>query len=349
MRHTFFTLFICLFITQSFSQSGGKSAYQFLNLPFAARTAALGGNTISTKDDDINLSLQNPSLLDSSMHNKLAFNYINYFTDINYGYTAYARHFENIGTFSAGMQFLNYGQFTAADETGLITGQFKAADYSLNLSYARAIDSSFSVGGTLKTIYSVLEQYTSVGSALDIAGTYYNKERLFTAAAVIKNIGTQWKPYRPGNKEPLPFELQVGISKKLAKAPFRFSVIGQHLQVWDLSYEDPENPVLTADPLTGEAIKQNKTKIFSDKLMRHIIIGGELLLTKNFNIRIGYNYLRRQELKLDTRPGMIGFSFGLGFKISKFNLSYGRAAYHLAGASNHFSITTNLSDFYSKK
>jgi hypothetical protein len=349
MRNIFLVFFVFVSFTKSFSQSGGKSTYQFLNLPFAARTAALGGNAISTKDDDINLSLQNPSLLDSSMHNKLALNYINYFTDVNYGYTAYARHFKNIGTFSGGVQFLNYGKFTAADETGLITGQFKAADYSLNLSYARAIDSTFSIGGTLKTIYSVLEQYTSVGSAIDIAATYYNKKRLFTAAAVIKNIGIQWKPYRPGNREPLPFEMQLGVSKKLQKAPLRFSLIGQHLEIWNMTYEDPANPTLTADPLTGETIKQNKAKIFGDKLMRHVTVGTEFLLTKNFNIRLGYNYLRRQELKVDTRPGMIGFSFGVGFKISKFNLSYGRAAYHLAGASNHFSITTNLSDFYSKK
>lgn len=349
MKKTFLYSLVLLFLTNAFGQSGGKGAYAFLNLPFAARTAALGGNAISTKDDDINLSFQNPSLLESSMHNKFAFNYINYFTDVNYGYSSYGRHFENTGTFSVGMQFLNYGKFTSADETGLLAGQFKAADYSLNFSYARNLDSVFTLGATLKTIYSVLENYTSFGSAVDVAGTYHNKEHLFTAAAVIKNIGYQWKPYRPDNREELPFEMQIGISKKLAKAPFRFSLVGHNLQVWDLTYEDPANPTLTVDPLTGENIKQNKTKIFGDKLMRHIIAGGELMLTKNFHLRVGYNYLRRQELKVSTRPAMVGFSFGFGFKVSKFNLSYGRAAYHLAGASNHFSITTNFSDFYSKK
>jgi hypothetical protein len=43
---------------------------------------------------------------------------------------------------------------------------------------------------------------------------------------------------------------------------------------------------------------------------------------------------------------MVGFSYGFGIKISKFHLSYGRATYHLAGASNHFSISTNFSSFY---
>ena len=46
---------------------------------------------------------------------------------------------------------------------------------------------------------------------------------------------------------------------------------------------------------------------------------------------------------------MVGFSWGFGIKISKFHFSYGRATYHLAGGSNHFSLSTNLSDFYHKK
>ena len=349
IKNSLLSVFLLLFFSSGFSQIGGNNTYEFLNLPFSARTASLGGTVIGVKDDDLNLTFQNPSLLDSSMNNKLAMSYVNYFSDVNYGYTAYSRTFDKIGSFSAGLQFLNYGDFIAADETGLITGGFGAAEYSFNIGYGRSIDSTKNIGATLKTIYSKLEHYTSIGSAIDIAGTYYNAKHLFTAAAVVKNIGVQWKPYVEGNKEPLPFEVQVGFSKKLAKAPFRFSVAGQHLEKWDLTYVDPEHPVLTEDPITGDPIKQNKVKIFGDKLMRHVIVGGELMLTKNFHFNFGYNYGRRQELKVDTRPGMIGFSWGLGFKISKFYLSYGRAAYHLAGASNHFTLTTNLSDFYSKK
>ena len=34
-----------------FAQIGGDATYQFINLPFSARTASLGGNLISVKDD----------------------------------------------------------------------------------------------------------------------------------------------------------------------------------------------------------------------------------------------------------------------------------------------------------
>ena len=330
------------------SQIGGNAIYEFLNLPFSARTASLGGNLICVKDDDINLVAQNPSLLNPSMSNKLALSYINYFADVNYGYTAYARTYEKLGNFSAGMQYLNYGKFTEVDETGYVYGNFFASEYCLNLGYSKAIDSLFSFGAQLKTIYSALGSFWSIGNAADIGFTYYNSKRNITIAAVGKNIGMEWRTYN-NVRERLPMEFQLGISKKPLHAPFRISLIATHLEKWDLTYEDPANPTLTEDPLTHEPIKQSKVKNFGDKLLRHVIIGGELLLTKNFNIRLGYNYERRQELKVETRPGLVGFSFGFGFKISKFQISYGHASYHLAGGTNHFTVTTNLSDFYKKK
>jgi hypothetical protein len=333
----------------SYSQIGGNSTYKFLDLPFSAREAALAGNLITVKDDDINLTFHNPALISPGMDNRLALSYVNYISDINYGYAAYSKTFDKIGSFVGGIQYVNYGKFTEADPTGLITGTFKAADYSYNIGYGRQLDSMFSVGATLKTIYSHLDQYTSLGSVVDLGGNYYNAEHLFTASAVVKGMGRQWKTYTDGNREPLPFEVQLGVSKKLAKAPFRVSLIGTHLEKWDLTYEDPANPTPTTDPLTGAPIVQKKWKTFGDKLGRHVLVNVEMLLGKNFALRFGYNYLRRKELRIDGRGGIPGFSFGLGIKISKFNLSYGYAQYSVAGASSHFTITTNLSEFYKKQ
>jgi len=349
MKKAIFFSFFLLTLSSAFAQIGGNATYKFLDLPFSARTASLGGNLISVKDDDINLCAQNPSLLNAGMSNKLSLTYINYFSDINYGYTAYAKTIDKIGNFYAGMQFVEYGEFKRADETGTIDGTFRAADYCLSLGYSRELDSTFSLGAQLKTIYSNLESYWSIGNALDVGATYLDTKHGFTASAVIKNMGIQWRSYSESGNEPLPFEIQIGISKKLKHAPFRFSLIGTHLEKWDLTYEDPENPTQLVDPLTGDSIKQKKFQQFGDKVLRHVVIGVEFLLTKNFNIRFGVNCQRRKELKLEDRPGMVGFSFGFGFKISKFHFSYGFAKYHMAGASNHFTLACNLSEFYSKK
>jgi hypothetical protein len=334
----------------SLAQIGGNGTYQFLNLPVSARVSSLGGNLISVKDNDLNVALTNPSLLTDSMNNNVALSYINYFANVNYGYAAYAKHFNNIGNFSVGIHYLDYGKFTRADEIGNTEGTFGAGEMSFNIAYARSIiDSNLTVGATLKTIYSHLESYTSWGSAIDLGATYFSPKSNFAVAAVIKDIGRQWKPYVAGDVEKLPFEMQIGISKKPKHVPFRFSIIYENLQKWDLTYNDPVNPTLTTDPLTGAPIKQNQYKIFGDKLMRHIVIGGEFIITKNFFLRGGYNYERRKQLIIPDKRGMDGFSFGFGLRIYKFHLSYGRAVYHIAGASNTFSISFDINSFYSKK
>ncbi len=99
-------------------------------------------------------------------------------------------------------------------------------------------------------------------------------------------------------------------------------------------------------PYKPEIILINKFDVFADNVMRHAVIGVELLLGENFHIDMGYNYRRRMEMKMDKLPGMVGFSWGFGLRVSKFHVAYGRSSYHLAGGTSHFSLTTNLSEFY---
>jgi hypothetical protein len=345
-----FPVFIILLQFSAYAQLGGNNTYEFLNLPISARVSALGGNLISTRDNDLNVSLTNPALLTDSMSNNVALSYVNYFADINYGYAAYAKKIKKVGMVSGGIQYLDYGRFKRADEFGNIDGTFGANETSINLSYANTVfDSNFFVGATLKTIFSQLETYNSWGSALDLGAVYVRPAHKFAVAFVVKNMGRQWKPYTEGNYEKLPFEMQIGITKQPKHIPFRFSLTYENLEKWDLTYVDPNNPNPTKDPLTGKPIKQSKFKTTGDKFMRHMVIGGEFLLTKNFFLRGGFNYQHRKELQIAEKRGMDGFSFGFGLKLYKFHLSYARAVYHLAGASNNFSLSFDINNFYSKR
>lgn len=340
----------CLAKFSTYAQVGGNNTFEFLNLPISARVAGLGGNNISARDNDLNITLTNPALLTDSMSNNMALSYVNYFADVNYGYAAYAKKIKNHGVVSGGIQYLDYGKFKKADEFGNVIGSFKASDMSINLSYANSVfDSNLVVGATLKTIYSAMETYYSWGSAVDIGAVYVRPARKFTVGFVIKNIGRQWKPYTVGNYEKLPFEMQIGFTKQPKHVPFRLSVTYENLEQWDLTYNDPNNPVSGKDPLTGKVIKQSKFKKYGDQFMRHVVIGGEFILSKNFFLRGGFNYQRRKELGIIERKGMSGFSFGFGFKLYKLHLSYSRAIYHLAGASNNFSVSFDINNFYSRK
>jgi len=328
------------------AQKGGESTYSFLGLTNAAKVAALGGELVSLMDDDINLIFHNPSLLTPQMHNHLNLNYVNYFAGVNYGYASYAYHRDRIGNFAAGIHYVNYGTFERTDELGESLGTFRASEYAMNLFYSRAIIDTFLTAGiNLKPLYSSLENYNSLGIALDAGITYHHPRTLTTVAVVVKNLGTQFTTYA-GEREKVPFELQAGITQGLAHAPFRFNITFQNLERWDLTYEKPGQE---SNNILGEEVKQSGFDIFGDKLMRHMVFGVEFLLGKNFHVDLGYNYKRRQEMKVNARPGMVGFSWGFGFKVSKFHIAFGRASYHLAGGTNHFSLTTNLSEFYRRQ
>ena len=57
-----------------FAQIGGQTVYTFMTLPHSARVAALGGNAITIKDDDVALAYHNPAVLSEEMNNQLTFN-----------------------------------------------------------------------------------------------------------------------------------------------------------------------------------------------------------------------------------------------------------------------------------
>jgi hypothetical protein len=350
---------------KAFGQIGGENTYQFLELTNSARMAALGGNQIAINDStDLNVSYNNPSLLMRGMKNMLALNYVGYFAGINYGYVAYSFGTPLPGNFAIGMHYANYGNFVGANEFGQKTGNFTAADYALNIIWSNEIkwtnnakDSSAQVfsndsarvlnkrrlayGINIKPIFNEYESYQSIGIAADLGISYFSRNGLTVTSLVARNIGTQIKTYYVGaEKESIPFDLQFGISQKLQYAPIRFAATMQHLQKWDLA-----KPAAEKNGTTVVYTEDN----FTRKFMRHLVLGVELLPSPNFTIRAGYNYQIRQELGYKDRMSTVGFSWGFGFKISRFHINYGSEGYHLAGGSNIVSVAINLKDNFKRR
>lgn len=350
MKFTFIIIsFIFLFSLSAHCQMGGSGTYQFLYLTNSPRVATLGGNNLTLNESDPALAYQNPALLNDSMNKHLALNYVNYFTDINYGYVGYAMNLPKYGNVSVGIHHINYGKFDGTDEAGVYTGKFYAAEYAFNFIYSKDVDSSFRYGINVKPVLSVFEHYKSFGVVADAGILYNNNKRKFTASVVIKNFGTQIKSYYSNHYEPIDYDLQLGATKKLKHAPLRISITAQHLENWKLAFTNPTTNDNSTDLITNDVKKKSKLSKYGDEFMRHIIIGTEIILSKNFYVGLGYNYQRRKEMLVETRPYMVGTSWGFGFRVSKFNFSYARASYNLAGASNLFSISTNFADFYKKE
>lgn len=332
-------IFNTLYLT-SFSQTGGDNVYEFLNLTHSAYISSLGGSNVSLNSNDLNLAYHNPGLLDTSMDKSFALNYVNYFAGINYGMAMYSRSFPGIGNFGAGITYLNYGSFTEADESGIITGTFTASEYAFSMMFSREIDTLFNIGVNLKPVLSHLEKYTSFGLAFDLGASYHNRSNLFSAGLVIKNIGLQLTSYAGEAKQNLPFEIQAGVSQRLSHAPFRFSLTLRHLEKFDLTHQ------YIAPVSTGETAPSDSE--FGENLLRHVIFGAELIPHKNFYISGGYNYQRRSELKVDPKVSTVGLSWGFGIRTSFIDVEFGRATYHLAGSSNHISLIIRPDMIYRK-
>ncbi|MEJ5264369.1 MAG: type IX secretion system protein PorQ [Bacteroidales bacterium] len=335
----FLVLFSC-FLNVS-AQVGGTSTYDFLNLVTSARTASLGGRMVSSANGDLSSVWQNPALLTSKMHQNLALSYNNLFAGAGYGFAAYAMDRPGWGTMAAGVQYVDYGTFRGADNFGNLQGDFFAKDFVLNLSYARAIDSSFYVGINIKPIYSTYERYVSMGIVTDLGFMYLSHNGNFSAGLVFRSIGTQLKTYA-STYESVPFEILLGISQKLQYAPFRFSLTFHHLQHFDMYFDSKLNDQVNSSN------EKSKGEILLENILRHTIASVEFLPSKTFYIAAAYNYQRRQEMALLDAPGMVGFSFGAGICTQKFSISYGHAVYHAAGGSDHFSLLVNLGNFIRK-
>ncbi len=340
MKKIFLSIICFVFVSTTFSQVGGTNTYDFLTLSNSPRIVGMGGNFSSIYDGDISLSVANPSLINPMMHNQLSLNFVDYFADINYGFATYSRTWDKLGSFAASVQYIDYGEELETSFLGDTLGTFSGSENAVIIGWGRVLDSVFSIGANLKFISSFLYDYNSFGLGVDLSATYFKENKGFSASVILRNIGKQVFSNVPGDNGRLPFEIQVALSKKLKHVPLRWNFVFANLQKFNLSYFNPNASENKPDPFTGE-IKGKKDN-FAKKLMRHVIVGVELSPIKRFQLRLGYNYRMRQEMKVENKLGTVGFSWGFGIRISRFQINYSRAAYHLVGSPNYISITTNL-------
>ncbi len=339
-----FPFIVCtlLFCGKFLSQTGGAHAFAFLDLTYNARAAALGNDFISIKDQDINLGMANASLLNPKMIGQMSFNQALLSGGINYGQAAYGLKLKE-GVFGASVRYVSYGNFTRTEVNGTSAGTFSPFECILRGAYGKQLNPRISVGGALNLIASQLENYNAFGASVDLSGTFTDKNDNLLVTALVKNAGIQFNNYVSKENDALPVEFQLAASYKLNHAPFRFSLLAHHLNRWDITYYDPTLKP-TVDALTGDTIPV-KYAGFGEKLAQHFTYQVEILISKNLHLRTGFDYHRRQEMKLTDRPGLSGFTMGIGMYFKKFSLDYGFSITSRAGFNNMLTFSSNLSQW----
>jgi hypothetical protein len=235
------------------------------------------------------------------------------------------------------MTYINYGSFDGYDLNGVSTGTFTGNEAALSVGYAKQLGRSDFYGGfNVKLITSKLEQYNSIGGALDLGIIYIDDRLDFHASLVVRNLGTQFTTYA-GLNEKLPFEVDLGLSQTLENVPIRWHLTFENLQKWPIGVS---NPARATSDLDGN---QSQEKVgFLNETLRHTIIGAELFPEKGFNIRLGYNFRRSEELRIVDQRNFSGLSFGIGLKFNKMRFSYTHARYSNASNTSFFGMQIDL-------
>ncbi|QYJ68090.1 type IX secretion system protein PorQ [Flavobacterium litorale] len=330
--------FLLLSSTLSFSQIGGRATYQFLSLVTSPRQAALGGKTVTIYDYDVNQAIYNPATINPDMHNRLSVNYGSYFGEVTYGTAAYAYTYDrHVQTFHAGVTYVNYGTFEGRDEAGLLTGDFTGSEIALSFGYAYNIPwTDIYVGANGKLISSTLESYNSFGGAIDIGALYIDEDNDINIALAIRNVGMQFTTYA-GVQERLPLEIIAGISQEVENVPIRWHITLENLQQWNIAFSNPNR----AEQSIDGTVEEEKVS-FVNNALRHLIVGAELFPGKSFNLRVGYNFRRGEELRVEEQRNFSGISVGMGLRFNNLRFDYSYSRYTLAANTSLFGLTIKL-------
>lgn len=324
---------------------GGQSVFNFLKLPATPQQTALGGLNLTKSSDDAGMAFHNPALLTPAMHTQLSTAFNAMYGKIKNYTLLFAYHHRDLNTnFLWGLNYFDYGSIVQTDAGGNIMGNFKPNDWVMHLSASRTYLQKWKYGGTIKFISSNYGQYRSNGIAVDFGVMYSDTAAAMSIAVLGKNIGTQLRKYDGTDPDDLPFDLQLGITKRLASAPFSFSLTAHHLHRFDILYQD-EN---FNNENGFENVRSGRFTL--DKLFRHFVFATTIYLGDKVEVDVGYNYLRRKELNIGQGGnGLTGFSMGAGLILPRLQVRYARSAYQNNTAYNQFGINMTLNKYFGLK
>ncbi len=322
---------------------GGNSVFNFLKLPNTPQLTGLGGVNVSQTSNDVGMAFYNPALLLSSMHTQMNAVFNSFYAGIKAYHLSLGYHSAELNTnFLWGLHYFNYGDIQETDISGNILGSLHPIDWVMQVSASRNYLQKWNYGVALKFINSNYGQYRSNGVAADAGVLFHDSVNLFSASVVAKNMGFQLRKYNDGSAEDLPFDLVAGISKRLAHAPFSFSITAHHLHQFDIRYNDT---AFNNDNLFGST--NNNKKFAFDKIFRHFIIASTIFIGDNLEVSLAYNHLRRQELNIEKNGnGLNGFSVEVGALFNKIQIRYARAYYQNNTAYNQFGLNLQLNKYF---
>ena len=292
-----------------------KTVYNFLRLPVSAHAAALGGENISIDDDDPTLVFHNPALASNVADRSLNLNYMTYMEGVKVASASFVKAFRERATWALEAQYVDYGTMKHTTVDNEVLGDVSAKDIAVGGTFTYTLSDKIAGGVTAKFVSSSLAGYNSIGVAVDLGVNYLNPDFGLSLSAVARNLGGQLKAYED-DFEKLPFDRQLGVSKRLGESPLRFSVTMTRLHDWD------------------------------DKFINHFIFGAEAFLSDNIWLGGGINPRRSDDMKISDGESEsshgAGFSLGGGLQLDRFKLQVAYGKYHVSASSLIINVTYTI-------
>ena len=315
MKKALFVFLMMLGISSLHAQNESQTEYNFLRLPISAHAAALGGDNITVIENDEALIFHNPALLTSVNDKTINLNYMNYMSGANMASASFNRIVKERASWAVSAQYVNYGKMKEVDENNVQTGEFSAKDLSFAGYFSYMLTNRLTGGISARLITSYLGSYNSIGFGVDLGLNYYDSDHEWSLALVLKNLGGQLKAYHD-NFERMPFDIQMGVTKRFTGTPFRL-----HATLVDLNHLDY-------------------------KFLNHVVVGADVLLTESIWIGGGYNFRRADEMKITTTNGSsshgAGLSCGAGLNLERFKLNLAYGKYHVSSSSLVLNVAYEL-------
>ncbi len=318
--------------TNGSSTSGAiLTAVPFLTISPDARSGAIGDAGVALANDK-NANYWNPSKL-AYIENgdQLSLSYSPWLRrlvpDINLAYLSYAHKLDDRNVIGLSLRYFNLGKIQLVDMNQQEQGTYTPNEFAIDGSFARKFGENFSLGTSLRYIYSNLSngsfsssQQTKAGQAVaaDVSLTYKNptqlfgKDDLFALGVNISNIGSKISYTETGQKYFLPTNLRIGIANTWylnAYNELTATLDANKLLV-------PTNPNSTASVPAG-IFGSFSDAGFSGELKEINFAGGlEYWYNHQFALRTGYFY---ENPNLGNRKYL---TLGLGLRFEAFNLDF---------------------------
>ena len=316
MKKTLITLLLA-WMALAVQAQESSSAYGVLKLPVSAHLAALGGENISSIDDDPAVAVHNPALLSNVTDKTLGLSFMTYADQSRWMGAQFVRAFGERHTGAVFAQYMGYGEMTERDTEGNTLGTFSPKDIVFGVGYSYLLSDHWSGGATFKVAYSSIANYSAAALVVDLGLNYYDEETDASFSVVGRNLGAQIKSY-DGRTETVPYSFQVGYSKGLDHMPWRLNLTLIDLTRWS------KNHYFVAD---------DKTMGFGRLALNHVVFGADWLASDVLTLSAGYNFRRAYELKAAGGSHWAGFSAGASLALSKIKLNLSWSQYHKSTAS----------------